>query len=153
MPKVFLLLVLLVFGVNGSSSPQPVSGPFDEFGDVNCENEMARLDNFAIQLQNWPGAIGHIIFYGGRVFRGRLPKQGEAAERAARLRLYLVERRGIPANRVLVREGGYFDEWRAELWVVPRDVMPPSPSSRAVPASKIKFGKGKVNQRALRCNI
>jgi len=52
---------------------------FDEFGDINCEDEMARLDNFAIQLQNEPAAKGVMIFYGGRRFKGRLPKQGEAA--------------------------------------------------------------------------
>ena len=42
---------------------------FDEFGDINCEDEMARLDNFAIQLQNEPCTKGVIIFYGGRTFQ------------------------------------------------------------------------------------
>ena len=65
---------------------------FDEFGDINCEDEMARLDNFAIQLQQEPSWRGYIIFYGGRRFRGRLPRVGEAAARAGRMKPYLVNR-------------------------------------------------------------
>src|SRR5712691_8379870 len=71
---------------------------FDAFGDIKCEDEYARLDNFAIQLQNEPTAKGLIIFYGGRSFRGKLPRRGDAAARAARLRPYLVKRRGIPSD-------------------------------------------------------
>jgi hypothetical protein len=149
--KVTFLLLLIALCVNGSSPPRPTS-KFDEFGDISCEDEWARLDNFAIQLQNWPSAKGYIIFYGGRLFRGRLPKQGEAAARAARMKPYLVKRRSIPSNRVIVIDGGYSDAWSAELWIVPPGASPPSPSSFAVLASKIKFGKGKVNKRALRCS-
>lgn len=150
--RVTFLLLLLTLCVNGTSLPDSIS-KFDEFGDINCEDEWARLDNFAVQLQNSPAAQGYIIFYGGRRFRGRLPKRGEAAARAARMKPYLVERRGIPSSRILIQEGGYSDAWRAELWIVPLGGSPPSPSFSAVPASKIKFGKGKVNNRALRCYI
>ncbi len=129
----------------------PVS-KFDEFGDINCEDEMARLDNFSIQLQNMPDAKGYMIFYGGRLFRGRLPKRGEAAARAARMKPYLVHRRGIPSNQVIVIDGGYAESWHTELWIVPAGASPPAPSSM-VSSSAIKFGKGKVNKRALRCNV
>ncbi|MGA9994047.1 MAG: hypothetical protein WBP93_01475, partial [Pyrinomonadaceae bacterium] len=33
---------------------------FDEYPDVNFNDEKARLDNFAIQLQGEPGAVGYI---------------------------------------------------------------------------------------------
>ena len=69
----FLLAILLlssVLFVEGSASPK-TPRKFDEFGDLNCEDEMARLDNFAIQLQNSSSDTGYIIFYGGRRFRGR----------------------------------------------------------------------------------
>src|SRR6266576_5597988 len=125
--KATLLIFVIALSVNGSSSPRPIS-KFDEFGDISCEDEWARLDNFAIQLQHWPLAKGYIIFYGGRLFRGRLPKQGEAAARAARMKPYLVKTRGIPSNRVFVIDGGYAQEWSAELWIVPTGVSPPSPS-------------------------
>src|SRR5687767_6168394 len=66
---------------------------YDTMGDVDCESEMARLDNFAIQLMNEPSTRGVIIFYGGRLFRGRLQRRNEAAARAARMKPYLVQRR------------------------------------------------------------
>ena len=66
------LVILLVFGLTAFGSQDPRK--FDEFGDINCESEMARLDNFAVQLQNEPAMKGIIVFYGGRRFRGRLPK-------------------------------------------------------------------------------
>jgi hypothetical protein len=113
---------------------------------------MARLDNFAIALQASPQNKGLIIFYGGRRFRGRLPRQGEAQARAARLKPYLVQRRGIPANQINVVDGGYDEEWHVELWIIPPAVKAPEPDSR-VPLSQIRFRKGKVNPRDYRCHI
>ena len=102
--KSIVLLALLsaaVF-VNASSGDSFIR-KFDEFGDLKCEDEYARLDNFAVHLQNEPRAKGVIIFYGGQTFRGKLPKQGEAEARAARLKPYLVDRRGIPSEQVICR--------------------------------------------------
>jgi hypothetical protein len=128
------------------------SRKFDEFGDTNCEDEMARLDNLAVTLQNDPAGKGLIIFYGGRQFRGRLPKRGEAAARAARIKPYLVESRGIPANRVIVIDGGYAEEWHAEVWVIPPGASMPTPQP-TIPIEKIKFSKAKANQRDYKCQI
>ena len=146
-----LVLAVLAFSVTGSA-PLATISKFDEFGDINCEDEMARLDNLAVHLQNEPGAKGLIIFYGGRRFRGRLPKRGEAAARAARIKPYLVQRRGIPADHVIVVDGGYAEEWRAEVWVVPAGASMPTPQP-TIPIEKIKFGKGKANPRDYKCQI
>lgn len=134
-----------------SASPVPTR-PFDEFGDINCEDEMARLDNFAIQLQNEPSAKGLIVIYGGRRFRGRLPKQGEAEARAARLKPYLVERRGIPTDQVMVVSWGYTEEWHVQLWIVPQGATIPE-REPTIPVKEIKFGKGKAIPRQFRCQI
>src|ERR1044072_9722543 len=75
-----LMLMLVALGV--SAQAQDLR-QLDEFAGTNCEDEMAHLDNFAIQLQQAPTMKGVIIFYGGGV-RGRLPKRGEAAARAGR---------------------------------------------------------------------
>jgi hypothetical protein len=149
----FVIVVFLISPtvfVEGSASPT-TPRKFDEFGDINCEDEMARLDNFAIQVQNEPSATAVIIFYGGR-FRGRLPKRGDAAARAARLKPYLVERRSIPADRIVVINGGYREEWTAELWINPAGMALPQPSP-SMPIEKIKFRKGKASPRQFRCNI
>ncbi|HXI25780.1 MAG TPA: hypothetical protein VNG71_18125, partial [Pyrinomonadaceae bacterium] len=87
------------------------------------------MDNFAIQLQNEPQSKGVIIFYGGQTFRGRLPKRGEAEARAARLKPYLVQRRGIPAEQIVVINGGYAKEWRASLWIIPPGLSMPTGDS------------------------
>jgi hypothetical protein len=134
-----------------AAKPDVIFQLFDRFGDLNCESEMARLDNFALQLQSEPDRIGVLIFYGGRRFRSRLPKRGEAAARAARLKPYLVGRRGLPADTVFVLDGGYRDEWRLDLWIAPRGRMPaPDPT---IPTEKIKFHKGRVRARDYRCHI
>jgi hypothetical protein len=123
---------------------------FDEFGDINCEDEMARLDHFALQLLAETQAKGAIIYYGGKTFRGRLPKRGESTARAARLTSYLVLRRGVPAKRVVVINGGYAEQWIAELWVVTSGMPRPDPNRQA---KGIKFRKGKARPRDFRCQI
>lgn len=146
-----LLLVVLAFCATGSASLAS-NDKFDEFGDTKCEDEMARLDNFTVTLQNVPGSRGVIIFYGGRRFRGRLPKRGEAAARAARLKPYLVQRRGIPTDQVIVIDGGFAEEFKVELWVVPPGATMPIPQP-TIPIEKIKFRKGKLNPRDYECGI
>ena len=146
---VFVLLSLVLL-VKASPFVNP-NRNFDEVGDIGCESEMARLDNFAIHLQQEPTMKGVIIFYGGRV-RGRLPKRGEAAARAARLKPYLVDRRGIPADHVTVINGGYAKDWHVELWVIPLEMTPPDPRP-TIPIEKVRFRKGKVRARDYRCQI
>lgn len=125
---------------------------FDEWGDINCESEMAHLDNLAVQLQQSPDARAVMIFYGGRMFQGKLPRRGEAAARAARLKPYLVSRRGIPADHVQMIDGGYRDEFVIEVFVVPAGASMPTATS-TVSAKEIKFRKGQVNARTFRCQI
>ena len=146
-----LMLMVFIAGAGGSLGFEP-NRPFDEFGDVNCENEMARLYNFAVQLQIEPSAKGLIVIYGGRRFRGRLPRQGEADARAARLKAYLVERRGIPRDQVMVVNWGYTEEWHVQLWMVPHGATIPD-RDRTIPIDEIKFRKGRPNPRDFRCRV
>jgi hypothetical protein len=148
--KVGLLVVLFALSVDGSSS-RPTS-KFDDYGDVNCEDEWARLDNFAIGLSQSPAATGYIIFYGGRRFRGRLPKRGEAAARAARIQPYLVKRRGVAADRIIVINGGYAESFHVELWIVPPGAVPPEPTL-TVPEKEIRFARGRARKQMFQCNL
>ena len=148
--KAVAIFLVLAFGMTGFASDK--LRKFDEFGDINCEDEYARLDNLALQLRNEPNAKAVIVFYGGRRFRGRLPKRDEAASRAARLKPYLVQRRGIPAERVQVIDGGYKEEFQIQLWVIPIEVQMPLPDP-TIQAKGIKFQKGKANARQFKCQI
>ncbi|MFN2455201.1 MAG: hypothetical protein ABR577_13365 [Pyrinomonadaceae bacterium] len=113
-----------------SSVAPPAVGPtkFDEYGNVNFNDEKARLDNYAIQLQNDPNTQGYIIAYGGR--RGRT---GEAQARADRAKNYLVNTRGIDPGRIMTVDGGFREDLAVELWLVPQGATPPTASPTLQP--------------------
>ena len=139
---------------------QPEARLLDKFGDVCCEDEKARLDNFAIQLQGEPEAKGYIIFYGGRRHnypychssRQRLPRRGEAEARAARLKPYIVNSRGTNSDRIMVINGGYRESWEVELWIVPKGANPPNPTPTVQP-QEIRFRKGRARVSDYHCEV
>ena len=113
-----------------NATPLPPVGPhrFDEFPSIAFDDDKARLDNLAIELQNNPGATGYIIVYGGRNART------DTADRlGGRARDYLVQTRGIDASRVVVVNGGYRDTNSFELWLVPQGAAPPAPTPTVRP--------------------
>jgi len=65
---------------------------------------------------------------------------------------YLVERRRISSERVIVIDGGYREEFQVVLWVIPAEMTPPEPSL-TIPAKDIKFQKGKATARQFKCQI
>jgi hypothetical protein len=133
---------------------------FDKFGDVCCDDEKARLDNFAIQLQNNPESQGYIIFYGGRRHnypychsaRQSLPRRGEAEARVARLKPYLVNSRGLDPKRIVVINGGYRESWMAELWIVPKGADAPTTTPTVQP-QEIRFRKSRIKKRDYECDV
>jgi hypothetical protein len=125
------------------SSAQITSGDshkFDEFGNLNCEDEMAHLDNFAVQLQSTPGSVGYVIVYGGRSGR-----RGEARARASRIKAYLVKSRGLDADRVVTIDGGYMESLTTDLWIIPRGVGAPA-LTPTLQAKDVRFKKGKIKR-------
>jgi PEGA domain len=96
---------------------------FDEFPSTAFDDDKARLDNLAIELQNNPGATGYIIAYAGR--RARPGQADRMNERALR---YLTETRGIGRERLQVINGGARDTNSYELWLVPQGAEPPRPT-------------------------
>jgi len=93
----------------------------DYYPPLKRDDEKARLDNFAIQLQNDPSAKGYIIVYGA----GRTT----SAEKQKRIKFavdYLVATRGIDATRLVTLEGGMRDQVTTELWIVPLGADPPN---------------------------
>jgi hypothetical protein len=102
-------------------APAPLATKFDEYGNIRFNDEKARLDNYAIQLQNQPGAQGYIVAYGTCA--------GEAQARADRAKDYLVNTRGIDAGRLVTVDGGCRSDLTVELWVVPTGATPPAAST------------------------
>jgi hypothetical protein len=106
------------------SIPLPkISGDrFDEFGDLPRNDEKARLDNFAISLQNDPTATGYVI-----VYPGPASKRRDVQDHFGRIIEYLVHSRQIDQSRIKTVEGRKKDELRVELWIVPQGATPPNP--------------------------
>jgi len=102
-------------------APAPSPRKFDEYGDIRFNDEKARLDNYAIQLQNEPGAQGYIIAYGNC--------EGAAQARADRAKDYLVNTRGIDAGRIMTIDGGCRADLMVELWIVPQGATAPTASA------------------------
>jgi hypothetical protein len=102
-----------------SVKPPPAAArKFDEYGNIRFNDEKARLDNYAIQLQNEPGSTGTIIVYGSCA--------GEAQQRGDRAKDYLVNTRGIEAGRITVVDGGCRADLTVQLWVVPQGATAPA---------------------------
>ena len=123
---VFILTVLLIPRVVPGQTP--TAQKFDEFGDVQWSDLIARLDNFAIQLMNEPGATGFIL-----VYRTRRDLPGLSYALAMRAKEYLVLTRGLPNERISTVDGGIAEHLTQELWIV-------SPGSAPVPRSDARVG-------------
>ena len=104
-----------------TSLPIPIKPKkFDEYPNIARNDEKARLDNFAIQLQSEPTAQAYVI-----VHPSRRARPGEAQARAKRISDYLVNSRGLDAGRIVTTIDGPSDDWLFELWIVPQGASPP----------------------------
>ena len=106
-------------GVTGLPSITPPKR-FDEFPSVARDDDKARFDNLAIELQNNPGATGYVIAYAGRNSRA-----GEADRMMKRAADYLSTTRGISRERIVTVNGGYRESNSFELWLMPQGAEPP----------------------------
>ncbi|MGH9968211.1 MAG: PEGA domain-containing protein [Pyrinomonadaceae bacterium] len=111
--------------------PPPRENPAREY-DVCCscsyDDQKARLDNLAVELQNDPSATAYVFAYGGRTSRA-----GQADRLGSRAREYLVSERGINTSRIVVINGGFREEDCVELWIVPAGATAPQPRPTVQP--------------------
>lgn len=109
-------------GVSGLPTITPAKR-FDEFPSIAHDDDKARLDNLAIELQNNPGATGYVIAYAGRNSRA-----GEADRMTKRAADYLTTTRGLSRDRLVFVNGGRRESNSFELWIVPQGAEPPRPT-------------------------
>ena len=109
----------------GVQIPVPIlpSRKFDVFPDIARNDEKARLDNFAVELQNDPTVTAYIIVYPSRAGRN-----GDGQRRAERIADYLINSRGIDARRIVTLVGSRRNGLLIELWLTPLGVRPPTPA-------------------------
>ncbi|HCX29762.1 MAG TPA: hypothetical protein DHU55_08340 [Blastocatellia bacterium] len=99
-----------------------VGSEFDTCCNCSYDDQKARLDNLAVELQNDPSTTTYLMAYAGRTSRA-----GESARLLARARDYLVTHRGVDASRINLINGGFREDDCVEVWVVPRGAVPPQP--------------------------
>lgn len=117
-----------------------VAREFDECNNCTFDDQKARLDNLAVELQNDPSAHAHIIVYGGKT-----SPIGQVDRLMTRARDYLVNERGIDNSRIVVVNGGFRESDTVELWVVPTGAAAPR-ATPTVQAGDLKPA-GKTRRR------
>ena len=100
--------------------PPQVCRKFDEFPDIARNDEKARLDNFAVALQNDPTNVGYVVIHPDRA-----AKTNAAPNRNSRITDYLVNTRGMDASRIVSKTGAATDGLRVELWICPKGATAP----------------------------
>jgi len=110
-------------------TPPPVEcKPFDQFPSVSFDDDKARLDNLAIELQNSPDSTAYIIIYAGRTSRA-----GQADKLGNRTLDYLTAQRGVDAQRMVIINGGYRESDFIEIWICPPGAKPPQATPTVQP--------------------
>lgn len=92
---------------------------FDEFGDIQASDLIARLDNLAVTLSYEPSSKAFLI-----VYRTRRDLPGLSNRYAHRMRGYLIASRGLPSERIVIVDGGVASCLWQELWIVPPGSAP-----------------------------
>ena len=112
----FIPLPRIVRTSTSTQEPPPAHTfqPMDVYGNLCWENERARLDNFAIRLQNDPKLIGYIVVYAGRI-----SCRDEAKYRGNRARNYVLKL-GVDPKRVIFKNGGFQRDLETVLHVQPK---------------------------------
>ncbi|MFN2530609.1 MAG: hypothetical protein ABR555_04850 [Pyrinomonadaceae bacterium] len=99
-----------------------VGREFDTCCSCSYDDQKARLDNLAIELQNDPSTTTYIFAYTSQTSPG-----GQANRLLTRARDYLVLQRGIDTGRIVLANGGLRERDCVEIWLVPQGATPPQP--------------------------
>ena len=110
---------------------------FDSFGNVGCDDAMARLDNFAAKLEAEPGTAGYLIVYPQR--NGLLGRYQRFFDS---MKDHLVMTRGIQPERLIVLGGDYRDQLTIEFWLVPKGATLQIPAADLNYQGALKFDEG-----------
>lgn len=115
------VLLIAASGVFAQACPAQ-SIKFDEFiGEADDEDIKARLDNFEIELRNYPNAQAHII-----VYRTRRDSPAVSRQYLSKAKYYLIKERGLDRKRIVAVDGGMTGCLMYELWIVPAGAIPPT---------------------------
>lgn len=121
-----LLSFIILITTFASSQAQPAARLVDSYNDKihGSEAEQWHLEDFMKLLVTESNSRAYIIAYAGRE-----DHPGKALRYALRAKNYLVEWRGIAADRIVPIDGGRREEFVVELWLVPGLAQSPKPAA------------------------
>jgi len=93
---------------------------FDEFPALARNDEKARLDNYAIELQNDPTATAYVV-----VHKGHMGQASDVQKHTTRISDYLINSRAIDGHRIVTLVGSPLDRLLVELFICPKGAQPP----------------------------
>jgi len=105
------------------SQPRMSCRLFDEFPSIQWKDEKARLDEFAMELQNAPMAIGYV-----RVLPGAKSRAVAVQKYSSRIVDYLVNSRSIEARQLETVTGRRGRKLMVQLWTCPQGTSASKPS-------------------------
>jgi hypothetical protein len=133
-----LLLAAVAARAQGLSADGPRARKVDEFGQLHGCSGGARLDNFAVEMENEPGSTGYIVAHDvGDKLRGAAHAWGAYFQR------YFTELRGLDESRFVLVDAADVsgDDLKMELWLVPLGAEPPTFKHRGKKESRPFNGK------------
>ncbi|HEV7904960.1 MAG TPA: hypothetical protein VGO96_14045 [Pyrinomonadaceae bacterium] len=145
LPLACLLLLAHTTQAQTATTTAAPAVKWDEFGDIAASDLIARLDNFAVQLQNDPNTRGFLV-----VYRTRRDLPGLSNRYAHAMKDYLVKTRGLPAERIVTVDGGVILCLTQEIWLVPIGATPAIRTDaywNAFPDAAYKFDEHYYEQR------
>ena len=118
----FTAFITLLVPSHGQSAARLVDSYNDKIH--GSEAEQWHLEDFMKLLVAEPNSRAYIIAYAGRE-----DHPGKSWRYARRAKNYLVEWRGIAADRIVAIDGGRREEFVVELWLVANTAQPPKPTA------------------------
>ena len=118
--KLLLLFCVASFAssLNLAQTSNATARKFDEFGDIQVSDLIARLDALAVVLSYEPSSKAFLI-----VYRTKRDLPGLSNRYAHQMKSYLTAH-GLPSERIVTVDGGVASSLSQELWIVPPNSAP-----------------------------
>ena len=118
--KCFFVLVIFLASLQlGFGQEKPKAELIDEFGDITCEELIARQDNLMSSLNNDPTAVGYAVIYGNK----------NDYKKVWRAKFYIgghIEFRNFNEERLIIIRGKEAEDLRIQFWKVPAGAEKPA---------------------------